>query len=112
MADAAIIGSATLALTQTIATFDRFLPPLTEVRRGSMNDPEFVMDVRIGELASIGLTLGVGATASALTKSNVPMIVGIFTAAIMVVVYEMVMRSPAHGMATTNELRLVEDDNA
>jgi hypothetical protein len=86
-------SAALLAMTQAIAAFTTFLPPLAEVRKKTADDPLFAADVRVGELAAASLTIGVGAIVSGLTGSNAPMVVSIITAAGLVVLYESTLRS-------------------
>lgn len=87
------VSTSILAMTQAIGTFTTFLPPLTEVRRKSMDSPSFVMDVRVGEIAAAGLTIGVGAMISSLTKTTTPTLVAAVTAAGMILLYEMTLRA-------------------
>lgn len=92
--DPYVIGPTTLAITSAIEGFNRFLPPLTEIRRkNTEDDPMFAKDVRVGELAAVALTIGTGVIASSLTGSNVPAVVGLITAAGLVLLYESVLRS-------------------
>ena len=85
MADSAPIF---LSITQTIGMFGTFLPAFSEVRRADKSDPEFTRDVRMGELAAAALCLGVGATASAFTDSNKPILAAALTALVLVAFYE------------------------
>lgn len=82
-----------LAMTQAIGAFNVFLPPLADVRKGSLDDPEFAGDVRVGELAAVALTIGVGAIVSGLTGSAVPTVVSVITGAGLVFLYESTLRS-------------------
>ncbi len=86
-------SAALLAMTQAIAAFTTFLPPLTEIRKGNAADPLFAGDVRVGELAAASLTIGVGAVVSGLTGSNAPIVVSIITAMGLVILYESTLRS-------------------
>lgn len=82
-----------LAMTQAIGTFTTFLPPLTEVRRKSIDTPSFALDVRVGELAAAGLTIGVGAMISSLTRTSTPTVIAAITAAGMITLYELTLRA-------------------
>jgi hypothetical protein len=86
-------SAALLAMTQAIAAFTTFLPPLAEVRKKSIDDPLFAGDVRVGELAAVSLTIGVGTIVSGLTGSNAPIVVSLITAFGLVVLYESTLRS-------------------
>lgn len=92
--DPALIGAATLVLSQGSSNFLNFLPKLTEVRRASIeHDPDIAKDVRVGEVAALALTVGMGAMVSSLTGSTVPIIVGLCTAGFIIAVYESTLRS-------------------
>ena len=86
-------SAALLAMTQAIAAFHTFLPPLADVRKANVADPGVSGDVRVGEVAATALTLGVGAIVSGLTGSNAPMVVAVITAIGLVVLYESTLRS-------------------
>lgn len=87
------IGVAALAITQGISSFTFFLPKINEVRKGSMSDPDFVADVRTGEVAGLVVTVGVGAICSSLTQSSVPAITSLVVALMIIALYEITMRS-------------------
>jgi hypothetical protein len=89
-----IIGPTTLALTQGIASFHTFIPSLSDIRKNNPADnPDFAADVRMGEVASVALTVGIGVIASSLTGSSVPALVSLVVALGLVVMYESVLRS-------------------
>lgn len=93
MTDPSIIGPASLALTQGIGAFTAFLPRLGEVRKAdAKTDHEMVAEVRTGEIAAVALTVGVGAVASYLTKSNTPVTVSVVVAIGLVILYETTLR--------------------
>lgn len=88
-----VFGPAALAAGQTIAGFSTFLPRLSEVRKANAGaEPEIIGDVRLGEVAATAIALGVGAIASALSKSPVPMYAAAFIALVLIVVYETALR--------------------
>lgn len=80
-------------MTQSIGAFTTFLPPLTEVRKKSQEDKEFAGDVRLGEIAAAGLTIGVGTIVSGLTGSSAPILVSILMAVGLIVLYESTLRA-------------------
>lgn len=92
MVDPGVAGAATLGITQGVSAFQFFLPRLSDVRKGSMNDPELVGDVRMGEVAAITLCVGIGAIVSSLTASSVPVLVSIVVSTILVCLYEATLR--------------------
>lgn len=95
MSNGADASVSLLAMTQAIGAFTTFLPPLTDVRKGSLSDPDFAADVRVGEVAASALTIGVGAIVSSLTGSPTPTIVAGITALGLVVLYESTLRNGA-----------------
>lgn len=92
MADANAAGIATLAITQGFTQFNVFLPRISEVRRAVPGD-EIAADVRVGEVAAIAGTMGVGFIASSLTGSKLPVIVSGLVCVLMVGIYESVLRT-------------------
>jgi hypothetical protein len=87
-----LTGITTLALTQAVTIFHQFLPPLTDVRKTSMDDVSGRLDVRIGEIASAALVVGVGAILAYMVKTKEPFVVSIITAIGLVGIYEYVLR--------------------
>lgn len=98
MADGAAIGVATLSITQGFAQFNVFLPRLSEVRKAIPGD-DVAADVRVGELAAIAGTVGVGLIASSLTGHKLPVIVAIVVCLLMVGIYESVLRTSGERIA-------------
>jgi hypothetical protein len=87
--DANVIGPATLGITQTISAFQFFLPRLSDVRKSdAATDHDMVGDVRMGEVASFTLCLGIGAIVSSLTGSSVPIVVSLLMAVVLTALYE------------------------
>jgi hypothetical protein len=101
MPDASMYGPVTLTLTSGLAQFQVFLPNFREIRQGNpTSDPGLVADVRMGELAAVLVTLGVGATASAVTGSSTPTVAAALTSLGLVLLYESALRAPG-GAPTT-----------
>lgn len=90
MADAT--GVAALALGQTVGAYAFFLPSLREVRQAPPTDPLIRGDVRLGQVAAGALSIGIGAIMANLTGSTVPLLVAVFIAAIISVIYEFALR--------------------
>lgn len=89
-----IIGPATMSLTQSLSLFQGFLPKFTDIRRENpVSNPEFARDVRMGEMAAALLTIGIGATMSALTGSPVPSVIALFTVIGLITLYESALRA-------------------
>lgn len=92
--DPGIFGPASLGMTQAIAQFQTFLPSFTEIRKADPNeDAAMVQDVRMGELAAVLLTLGIGGMVSSLTGSPVPAVVSAVTCFGLVCLYESALRA-------------------
>lgn len=85
-------GATMLGVTSGISSFTTFLPSLSEVRKASADDPQMVGDVRMGEVASITLTMGIGAISSALTRSALPTYVAFLVCLVLVILYETALR--------------------
>ena len=86
-------GIAVIALTQGMTAFTHFLPSLSKVLKASMStDRDLTADVRLGEVAAVGVTMGTGAIVSSLTKSNVPIIISAVVCLGFVCLYEMTLR--------------------
>lgn len=85
------IGVATLAMTQGVSSAMFFLPKITDVRRVSARDSEAVRDIRTGEVAMIVTTFGIGGMLSFMTKSPLPAGISLFTALMIVILYESVL---------------------
>jgi hypothetical protein len=87
------LGISVLALTQAVTIYHQFLPPLTDIRKMSNDDRAGILDVRIGELASTALTLGIGAILSMMTGRREPMMISVVASVGLVGIYEFVLRS-------------------
>lgn len=92
--DPGLIGPASMSLTQSLSLFQGFLPKFAEIRKENpTTNPDFAQDVRMGELAASLLTIGIGATMSALTGSPVPSVIAIISAVGLIMLYESALRS-------------------
>src|SRR6266540_5110625 len=92
-----VTGSTLLVVTASVTAFTTVLPKIGEVRRAS-TDSDTARDVRMGEAAALGMTVAIGVTASSLSKSPVPAMVGIVSALALVLMYESVLQTvPAKG---------------
>jgi Na+/glutamate symporter len=88
------MGVASLALGQAVGAFQTYLPKLQDVRKTDANaNPEFVADVRIGEIAAITVAVGTGAILSSLSKSPVPAVVAALVCGVMLCLYETTLQS-------------------
>ena len=92
--DPGLIGPTTLAISQAVGSFTTFLPSLSDIRqKDPANNPEFAADVRMGEVAAVCVTLGVGVIVSSLTGSNAPALVAFIAAFGLIVLYESTLRA-------------------
>lgn len=96
--DGAVGASALLGVTSSVSIFNSFLPPFSEVRK-SLGEADMVNDVRMGEIASFALVVGIGATASVITKSPVPIAVCLLAGAVLVGMYETALLSTPKELA-------------
>lgn len=90
--DPAIIGITMQAVSQAASAFAQYVPKLTDVRKAEPGDASMIGDVRIGEIAAVTLTLGVGVVASGLTGSPVPSIIAALMCVVMLWLYESALR--------------------
>ena len=89
---------AVLSMTQSVASFTTFMPKISEVRKAANTDPDIVSDVRMGEVASITTTLAVATVVSNLGKTAAPMVIAVIMCLVMVVLYELALKStPIYG---------------
>jgi hypothetical protein len=92
--DPGLIGPTTIALSSAVSAFQTFLPSISDIRKKSPeSDPEFAADVRMGEAAAIGITMGVGVILSNLTGSSAPAIVALLCSIGLIVLYETTLRT-------------------
>lgn len=95
-----VASAAMLAMTSGISSFTALLPELSDVRK-SVGNMDMTNDVRMGEVAAITLTLGIGLSASVMTKSPVPGMVAVVSAVALVILYESVLNTTPKELATT-----------
>lgn len=89
-----LFGPAMLGVTAGINTFASMLPKLTDIRKADpVNNPDVAADVRMGEVAGVTLTMGIGVIASSLTRSSVPTFTALVMCVILVGVYESALRA-------------------
>lgn len=89
-----MFGPATLSVTQGISAFHSFLPSFSEIRKNNPQDnPEFTADVRMGELAAVTTTVGIGLIAASITGSPLPAYTAILISLVLVTLYESTLRA-------------------
>lgn len=92
------VGVAAIALTQSYAQFQAFMPKLSDIRRADPNvDFDIVGDVRIGELAAFIGSLGVGVIVSSLAGTPLPAYVSVIVCGLLIALYESVLRTTRAG---------------
>jgi hypothetical protein len=105
-----LIGPATLAVSQGISAFTTFLPSISDIRKANPGeDVSMAADVRLGEVAAVALTVGVGAVASSLTGSPVPVVVAVTVSVLMVCMYEATLRADRPMEPKVRHLSIVPD---
>lgn len=87
-----VFGPAMLGVTQGVTAFTTLMPSLSDIRKADPTDTSFAADVRMGEVAAVTLTIGIGAISSSLIGSPVPAITSVFMCLILVAVYESALR--------------------
>ena len=87
-----LISLAMLALTQSVTVFHQFLPPLTEIKHYDKSNRMESSDVRLGEFASVALTVGIGAVMSTLSGTTEPLMISVIAAAGLVAIYEYALK--------------------
>jgi hypothetical protein len=84
-----MFGPATFAVGQSVTAFISFLPKFSEVRQKSpRDDPDFAADVRMGEIAAVTVSMGIGTISSSITGSPIPIVVTLLVCLILVTLYE------------------------
>jgi hypothetical protein len=100
MPDPQAVGMATLCMTQSMALFSQFLPRFQEISTADpAKDEGMVRDVRMGELAAVLTTLGIGGMTSALSGSSTPAVVAAITAGGLILLYEYALQNRDHADA-------------
>ena len=87
-----MFGPASMVLSQTISSFQSFLPSLSDVRKASPDDSDIAGDVRLGEIAATALAVGIGAIASSLVGDPTPAVISAIMAVALICVYETALR--------------------
>lgn len=92
-AEPAVWGLATISMTMSLTASQAFIPTLAEVRKGSADNPVFAGDVRLGEVATLLVSVGSGIVASSISGSYVPAVVGIVVGLGLVALYESALQT-------------------
>lgn len=92
-----VAGAALIGVSSSVSVFNSLLPPFSEVRK-SVGELDMVNDVRMGEIASFALVVGIGVTATMLTKSPIPAIVSVVSAVALVMMYEAALQTTPREM--------------
>ena len=87
----ALASVAVFALSAAVSALPQFLPKLSEVHRASENS-DLAADVRVGEVATTGFVLVLGAIAASITGSSAPFKASILLALFIVATYETALR--------------------
>jgi NhaP-type Na+/H+ or K+/H+ antiporter len=84
------LGTASLAISQSVFAFTAFLPNFVEVGKSSPDDIR--SQVRLGETAAVITALGIGGILAWLAGSPVPLLIAGLVSAILIYLYESAMR--------------------
>jgi len=84
------LGTASLAISQSVFAFTAFLPNFVEVGKSSPDDIR--KQVRLGETAAVIIALGIGGILTWLAGSPVPLGIAALMSAILIYLYETAMR--------------------
>lgn len=102
MSENANYGPVLLGLGQ-YAVFNSFLPKITDVRNTGPDDAATVADIRMGEVMACGVSLVIGAAASAMTGNPLAFITSFLVCAVMVAVYEYTLYNSPFGPTKNSE---------
>ncbi len=83
------LGTATLAVTQSVVAFTAFLPNFIEVGKASKN--EIMDEVRLGETAAVIIALSIGALLGWLVSSVIPFFISAMMSFVLIALYETAM---------------------
>lgn len=95
--DGAVASMALNAAVQGGSAFSNFLPKITDVSAKNPNDESYANDIRMGEIAAITVTIGIGVIASSLCGSSVPAVTSLVMCAILVALYEIALAAHTEG---------------
>ncbi len=87
------LGSASLAVGQTVGSFSVFLPRFSEVRQASPGDEGTRKDVRLGQVAAFTVSVGIGLILSQISGQPEPAMVSLVMALVIVALYEKALRT-------------------
>jgi len=93
MADAGAVGAASIAIGQSVASYQFFLPRLAEVREAEPDDPNMRSNVYLGQVAAASVSISVGVMLSMLTDSKIPLVTSVFIALVIAGMYHYAMNS-------------------
>lgn len=97
MAEPGVQAAAAISVGQAVTVYSLFLPPLTEVRRATSNDPMVRADVRTGQLGAAIVVVSIGMILSSMTNSQLPFAISVLMSAVIAAVYEFAMRNNGSG---------------
>lgn len=93
MANPQALGSASLAVGQTVGSFSLFLPSFSSVRQAGPNDEGVRKDVRLGQIAAFTVSVGIGLILSQISGQPEPAMVSLAMALVIVSLYEKALRT-------------------
>lgn len=93
MADPGAVGAASIAIGQSVTSYQFFLPRLAEVREADSGDQVMRSNVYTGQVAAAAVSISVGVMLSMLTDSKIPLFTSVFIALIIAGMYHYALNS-------------------
>ena len=88
--DASNTTVALMCVTTSVATFTSLMPDMSDVRKASPNS-DIRNDVKMGEMTSAVVVIGIGLLGAFLVKSPIPAMASVVAIAGLCVMYEIVL---------------------
>lgn len=89
--DPGAVSVGAIAIGQTVASYQFFLPRLADVRRAQVGDVDWHDDVVLGQAAAAAVSLSVGVLLAWMTGSAIPVLVTLFVAGVIAAFYQFAM---------------------
>lgn len=92
-----------LGIGQTIGFYTAVMPSPLDIAKGNTDDLAFAADVRLGERIAGGLSIAVGTAQAVHARSYVPLIYSGLAVALLVIMFEYLLRSDRPNLAPLKE---------
>jgi hypothetical protein len=87
------LGPSSIAISSATSAFMGFLPKFQDVRRAEANDDGMRKDIKLGMIAAVSVSMGIGIIVSNLTGSPYPAIVTFLMCLVLAGCYQAALRS-------------------